>query len=101
MTHMSYCFTGELETGLFIGSFHTEQATFCLVRYLEPVLSGTEPVLNEWSCPLLTLTNVIRCILSTLVSCAVSVVHQSDSQCVLAEQELMSSQAWNRDVGYM
>ena len=66
----------ELETGLFIGSFHTEQATFCLVRYLEPVLMGTEPVLNEWSCPLLTLTNVIRCIASTLVNCAVSVVHQ-------------------------
>ncbi|KAL5517682.1 hypothetical protein EMCRGX_G003276 [Ephydatia muelleri] len=57
----------ELETGLFIGSFHTEQATFCLVRYLEPVLMGTEPILNEWSCPLLTLTNVIRCIASTLV----------------------------------
>ena len=49
-------------TGFFIGSFHTEQATFCLVRYLEPVLSGTEPVLNEWDCPLLTLTNVICCI---------------------------------------
>ena len=81
----------ELETGLFIGSFHTEQATFCLVRYLEPVLmAGTEPVLNEWSCPLLTLTNVIRCIASTLVSCAVSVVHQCDSQCVLAEQETTS-----------
>ncbi|KAL5502612.1 hypothetical protein EMCRGX_G009413 [Ephydatia muelleri] len=65
-----------LETGLFIGSFHAEQATFYLVRYLEPVLSGTEPILNEWSCPLLTLTNVIRCIASTLVNCAVSVVHQ-------------------------
>ena len=50
-----------LETGLFIGSFHT-------VRNLEPVLSGTEPVLNEWGCPLLTLTNVIRCTASTLVS---------------------------------
>ena len=80
----------ELETGLFIGSFHTEQATFCLVRYLEPVLMGTEPVLNEWSCPLLTPTNVIRCIASTLVNCAVSVVHQCDSQCVLAEQETTS-----------
>ena len=54
------------------------------------MLSGTEPVLNEWSCPLLTLTNVIRCIASTLVSCAVSVVHQCDSQCVLAEQETTS-----------
>ena len=63
---------------------------FCLVRYLEPVLSGTEPVLNEWGCPLLTLTNVIRCTASTLVSCAVSVVHQCDSQCVLAEQETTS-----------
>ncbi|KAL5484396.1 hypothetical protein EMCRGX_G020888 [Ephydatia muelleri] len=85
-----HCKKVELETGLFIGSFHTEQATFCLVRYLEPVLMGTEPALNEWSCPLLTLTNVIRCIASTLVSCAVSVVHQCDSQCVLAEQETTS-----------
>ena len=79
-----------LETGLFISSFHTKQATFCLVHYLEPALSGTEPILNEWGCPLLTLMNVIRCIASTLVSCAVSVVHQCDSQCVLAEQETTS-----------
>ena len=79
-----------LETGLFIGSVHTEQATFCLVRYLEPVLSGTEPVLNEWGCSLLTLTNMIRCIASTLVNCAVSVIHQCDNQCVLAEQETTS-----------
>ncbi|KAL5493871.1 hypothetical protein EMCRGX_G015105 [Ephydatia muelleri] len=88
-----------LETGLFIGSFHTEQATFCLVRYLEPVLSGTEPVLNEWGCSLLTLTNVIRCIASTLVSCAVSVVHQCDNQCVLAEQETTSRIERLRKVG--
>ena len=46
-----------------------------------------EPVLKEWSCPLLTLTNMICCIASTLVNCAVSVVHQCDCQCVLAEQE--------------
>ncbi|KAL5505294.1 hypothetical protein EMCRGX_G006701 [Ephydatia muelleri] len=47
-----------LETGLFIGSFHTEQATFLFA--------------------------------SKLVSCAVSVVHQCDSQCVLAEQDTTS-----------
>ena len=34
--------------------------------------------------------NVIRCITSTLVGCAISVVHQCDSQCVLAEQETTS-----------
>eukprot|EP00731_Ephydatia_muelleri_P019588 Em0012g413a len=66
------------------------QRSHSLVRYLEPVLSGTEPVLNEWGCSLLTLTNVIRCIASTLVNCAVSVVHQCDNQCVLAEQETTS-----------
>ena len=74
-----------LETGLFLGSFHSEQSAFCLCRYLEPVLSGMDPVLNEWGCPLLTLTNVIRCIPSATVNCAVSIVHECDSQCVLAE----------------
>ena len=77
-----------LETGLFIDSFHAEQATFlfgalfgaCAEWYTEP----------EWGCPLLTMTKVIRCTASTLVSCAVSVVHQCDSQCVLAEQETTS-----------
>ena len=55
-----------LETGLLIGSFHAEQSPFCLFCYLEPVLGGTEPVLNEWGCPLLTLTNMIHCIPSRL-----------------------------------
>ncbi|KAL5479312.1 hypothetical protein EMCRGX_G022818 [Ephydatia muelleri] len=80
-----------LETGLFIGSFHTEQATFLFGALFGACAEWyTEPVLNEWGCPLLTLTKVIRCTASTLVSCAVSVVHQCDSQCVLAEQETTS-----------
>ncbi|KAL5496931.1 hypothetical protein EMCRGX_G013309 [Ephydatia muelleri] len=59
-----------LETGLFIGSFHAEQATFlfgplfgaCAEWYTEP----------EWGCPLLTMT---KC---------------DSHQCVLAEQETTS-----------
>ena len=87
MTRMSYCFAGGI--GDWIVYWQLSH-TFSLIRYLELVLSVTEPVLNEWSCPLLTLMNVIRCITSTLVGCAVSVVHQCDSQCVLAEQETTS-----------
>ena len=84
MTRMSYCFAGGI--GDWIVYWQLSH-TFSLIHYLELVLSVTEPVLNEWSCPLLTLMNVIA---STLVSCAVSVVHQCDSQCVLAEQETTS-----------
>ena len=84
MTRMSYCLAGGI--GDWIVYWQLSH-TFSLIHYLELVLSVTEPVLNEWSCPLLTLMNVIA---STLVSCAVSVVHQCDSQCVLAEQETTS-----------
>ena len=38
-----------------LAAFTRSKQHFCLVCYLEPVLSVTEPVLNEWSCPLLKL----------------------------------------------
>eukprot|EP00731_Ephydatia_muelleri_P000341 Em0001g341a len=49
------------EIGLLVACFQVNVATFCVVRHMEPVLTPEgAPVLNEFECPLMTRTNILR-----------------------------------------
>ena len=57
-------------------------ATFCVVRHMEPVLTPEgAPVLNEFECPLMTHTIILRFITSEDVKTSVSLVYQCDLRC--------------------
>ncbi|KAL5518020.1 hypothetical protein EMCRGX_G003686 [Ephydatia muelleri] len=70
------------EIGLLVACFQVDMATFCVVRHMEPVLTPEgAPVLNEFECPLMTHTNILRFIPSEDVKTSVSLVHQYDLRC--------------------
>ncbi|KAL5496712.1 hypothetical protein EMCRGX_G013056 [Ephydatia muelleri] len=75
-----------IQVGVFLGCFENEGKCFCIVRYMEPVMNGTALRLNQFDCPLFTLTNILRVLPSVNISCSISVVHQCSTTCVLKEK---------------
>ena len=45
-------------------------------------------LLNEYDCPILTMTNLIYCIPSSSVHCSVSVVHECTDSCVFVSDNV-------------
>ena len=62
---------------------NSQNKSFVVVQYFDPVLAGTTPVLNSQECPLLLLTNIFMSIPSKDVVASVSVLHECDNHCRL------------------
>lgn len=52
-----------------------------MIRPLQYMDALGQPILNEYDCPILSLTNLLYCIPSHCVSHAVSVVHECTHTC--------------------
>lgn len=76
----------QVDIGLLAACFTAPRETihksFCVVQQLEHMDSYGIPVCNEYDCPLLTLSNLFRCIPSICISHSVSVVHECSASCV-------------------
>ena len=57
------------------------ERSWCLVQLLQPMDSMGIQVCNEFDCPLLTMTDLFRCIPSHSISHSVSVMHECSSSC--------------------
>ena len=75
-----------MQVGVFLSCFQSNEKCYCIVRHLEPLMVGTTPQLNQFDCPLLTLTNILRVLPSVNNFCSVSVVHQCSTTCILKEK---------------
>ena len=75
------------EIGALIGCFQVHTTTtYCVVRHMDPVVTPDGvPLLNEYDCPLMTRTSIVRFIPSVQVVRSVSVVHQCDRGCKTAD----------------
>lgn len=60
-------------------------SSYCLVRLLDYMDLLGEQILNEYDCPLLSMTNLLYCIPSNSVIQAVSVVHECTSSCTFVQ----------------
>ena len=60
---------------------HGSNIDYCMVRQLQHMDLLGEQIMNEYDCPLLSMTNVLYCIPSNTVSQAVSVVHECKDTC--------------------
>lgn len=69
-----------LDVGLLLACFGDceQHVTHCLVRPLQPV---DRHELNEYDCPILSMSNLIYCIPAKCVHHAVSVVHECTNTC--------------------
>ena len=55
-----------------------------MVQHMDPhMVASGQPCLNQFDCPLLTLTKVIRVLFPAAIVRAISVVHQCTSTCVV------------------
>lgn len=60
-----------------------------MVRPLEKMDLLGEQMMNEFDCPLLSMTNVLYCIPSNTVSQAVSVVHECTNSCTFVKTSVI------------
>ena len=75
-----------MQYGVLLTCFKVNNSDKCIVRKLHIQVTENRPVLNEFHCPNLILTNDIYCIDPTQVSSAVSILHACGVECVLKTQ---------------
>ena len=60
----------------------TGDSDYCMVRTLQCMDVLGQQIMNEYDCPLLSMTNLLCCIPSTPVNHAVSVAHECTDSCL-------------------
>lgn len=69
-----------------------ELLRYCLIQEMQLMTSfDGETLLNQFDCPLLTLTNRIFAVHPDCILTTVSVVHQCNSSCVFVEKPCISN----------
>eukprot|EP00731_Ephydatia_muelleri_P020757 Em0013g484a len=68
--------TGSTAVGVILCCIESNSRCYVIVRHLEPLMAGTEPICNDFDCPLYSLTSILRNIPSAAIIRPVSVVHQ-------------------------
>ena len=90
----------QIDFGLLAACFHVRRerkgASYCIVQLYEPMDTFGIPVINEFDCPLLSLTNLFRCVLSYTISQSVSVIHECTPSCTF--QRLNTATQVEREV---
>lgn len=85
VTHVYYTLivlNPQVQYGLLMACAAKEHTWFCLVRVLEQVQLNSEPISNDYDCPLLTMTNSVLAIVPSMVRMAVSIVHECTDTCI-------------------
>ena len=72
-----------MEVGILVSCFESNSTRYCVVQHMDREMASGQPSHNEFDCPLLTLTKVLRVLSSTAIVRAISVVHQCTSTCVV------------------
>ena len=73
-----------MEVGILLSCFESNSTRYCMVQHMDPhMVASGQPCLNQFDCPLLTLTKVIRVLSPAAIVRAISVVHQCTSTCVV------------------
>ncbi len=70
-----------MEYGHFSACFGLGSAKFAVVHLYEQLMSGSDSLLNEQECPLLTLVDVMLVISTNLVLTSVSFIHNYTNTC--------------------
>ncbi len=76
-----YIFLYSQEFAILIACVAKEDTWLCLVRDFERMECDGQPITNDYGCPLLTLTQTIRCVSPQSVASAVSIIHECNSSC--------------------
>ena len=78
------CTHTQVDTGILSACFRDKDGlSYCIVQLLQPMdVLGTQ-VSNEFDCPLLSLTDVFRCVPSKCICHSVSVLHECSSSCCI------------------
>eukprot|EP00731_Ephydatia_muelleri_P012741 Em0007g51a len=79
--------TGSTAVGVILCCIERNSRCYVIVRQLEPLMAGTEPICNDFDCPLYSLTSILRSIPSAAIIRPVSVVHQCTSTCSLQNKD--------------
>ena len=74
--------------GVILCCIESNSRCYVIVRHLEPLMAGTEPICNDFDCPLYSLTSILRSIPSAAIIRPVSVVHQCTSTCSLQNKDV-------------
>ena len=61
-------------------------AALCVVQGFENMASVYGPILNDWGCPLLNLSNYIFTTSALNIRCSVSIVHECSGNCTFLEE---------------
>ena len=64
-----------MEVGILVSCFESNSNRYCVVQHMDREMASGQPSHNEFDCPLLTLTKVLRVLSSTAIVCAISVVN--------------------------
>jgi hypothetical protein len=80
--------------GVILCCIESNSRCYVIVRHLEPLMAGTEPVCNDFDCPLYSLTSILRSIPSAAIIWPVSVVHQCTSTCSLQNKNASMTLEW-------
>ena len=78
----------QVEYGILIVSLALQRLPqrYCIIQKLEPISLDNEQIVNDFDCPMLTLTNDFYAILPNHILTPVSVVHQCDAACVFVQK---------------
>ena len=77
----------QLDIGLLVACFTltahagSSASGYCMVRTLQQMDALGQVIMNEYDCPLLSMTNLLYCIPSNSVSHSISVVHECTDYC--------------------
>ena len=77
----------QTDIALLTACFSVPEKSLCIVQLFERMDSFGVQICNEYDCPLLTLTNLFRCISSTAISHSVSVVHECSTTCTFSHTQ--------------
>ena len=73
---------GSKQYTLLLSCFSKDNLEFCLIRQFEEMELNGDATVNDYDCPLLTLTANITIINSSIVIQSISIVHECTSACV-------------------
>eukprot|EP00731_Ephydatia_muelleri_P027586 Em0019g459a len=69
-----------MEVGILLSCFESDSTRYCMVQHMDPhMVASGQPCLNQFDCPLLTLTKVIRVLSPAAIVRAISVDGTTES----------------------
>lgn len=80
----------QVQHGLLVAVIAVQQQRYCIVQELETVSVNGEPILNQFDCPLLTLSTDFYAVHPDSIITSISVIHECTTSCTFKQNSSSS-----------